>query len=46
MNNQKPSFKVIDPVGSIKNWYNKANQYWNVNFINISRKLKPPMMEY
>jgi hypothetical protein len=28
MNNKKPTYKVIDPVGSIKNWYRKANQYW------------------
>ena len=32
MNNQQPIYKVIDPVGSLKNWYNKANQYWNVIF--------------
>jgi hypothetical protein len=30
MNNKEPTYKVIDPIGSIKNWYNKANQYWNV----------------
>lgn len=30
MNNQKPTYRVIDPVGSIKNWYRKANHYWSV----------------
>ena len=37
MNNQKPTYKVIDPVGSIKNWYQKANQYWNVNCLFIQK---------
>jgi protein N-terminal methyltransferase len=37
MNNQKPTYQVIDPVGSIKNWYHKANQYWNVTFSFIQK---------
>lgn len=39
MNNKKPQFKVIDPVGSLKNWYNKANQYWNVSFSLIKESI-------
>lgn len=46
MNNKKPAYKVIDPVGSIKNWYTKANQYWNVLFYFNNRKHKPHMMEF
>lgn len=35
MNNKKPTFKVVDPVGSVENWYKKANQYWTVCFLLI-----------
>lgn len=46
MNNKQPTYKVIDPVGSIKNWYRKANQYWDVIFAFNPRKLKLPMMVF
>ena len=37
MENKQSTYKVIDPVGSIKNWYQKANQYWNVTFLFIQK---------
>lgn len=29
-NKEAKGGKVIDPVGSEENWYNKANSYWMV----------------
>ena len=33
LKNKKGNGKIVDPVGSEENWYNKANEYWEVNFI-------------
>lgn len=46
MNNQTPTYKVIDPIGSLKNWYTKANQYWNVIIIFISNHLQKAESTY
>ena len=45
MNNQKPTYKVVDPVGSLKNWYQKANEYWKV-YIKKYRNRMPLTMEF
>lgn len=37
--------KVVNPVGSLENWYTKANQYWEVKLPSMRRKLKPLTME-
>ena len=43
ISNSKTS-NVVDPIGSLANWYNKANAFWNVSPL-LSRKQIQLIME-
>lgn len=46
LNNKQAPFKIVDKVGSRHDWYNKANQYWEVSFRFKLSKLIHRMMEF
>lgn len=46
LNNKQAPFKLVDKVGSRDDWYNKANQYWEVSFRPKVSKLIHHMMEF
>ena len=44
-NQKKANSKVVEPVGSVENWYHNANNYWAVKNI-LSRNHNRLTTEY